>query len=90
MATGVDFNGSNTVLGAPTPEDAAAGTVNGLPVLRYRDLDGQANCLSCWRLTAEELEEVRRTGVVWLNSWGVTHAPLWITGADPRDDILRR
>ncbi len=42
MATGIAFPESNLTLGAPTPEDAAAGTVYGLPVLRYRDL------FNCW------------------------------------------
>lgn len=83
MALGVTFPEANTVLGAPTPEDAAAGTVYGLPVMRYRDLDGQLNVLSKWELTAAELEEVQRTGVVWFNAWGSTHAPIWITGHDP-------
>jgi hypothetical protein len=29
------------------------------------------------------LEEVKRTGVVWFNCWGVTHAPMWISGHHP-------
>jgi len=83
MATGIAFPESNLTLGAPTPEDAAAGTVYSLPVHRYRDLDGQTHCLSKWQLSPEELEEVQRTGVVWFNSWGATHAPIWISGTDP-------
>jgi hypothetical protein len=83
MAKGVPFPQSNAVLGAPTPEDAAAGTVYGLPVHRYRDLDNNPQVLSKWQLTPEELEEVRRTGVVWFSCWGNTHAPMWISGHDP-------
>lgn len=83
MAKGIEFAEANLVLGAPSPEDAAAGTVYGLPVHRYRDLDGQMNVLSKWELSPEELEEVKRTGVVWFNSWGSTHAPMWISGHDP-------
>ena len=45
MATGIPFDEANTVLRAPTPEDAAAGTVYDLHVHRYRDLDGQANVI---------------------------------------------
>lgn len=84
MALGIEFDGFNAVLGAPTPEDAAAGTVYGLPVMRYTDLDGVPNVMSCWQLTAEEIAEIVRTGVVWFNCWGVTHAPMWIAGEDPR------
>lgn len=83
MATGVPFPEANTVLGAPTPEDEAAGTVYGLPVMRYRDLDGQLNVLSKWQFTPAEIEEIVRTGCCWFNAWGATHAPIWITGKDP-------
>jgi hypothetical protein len=83
MAKGVEFQEANLVLRAPTPEDAAAGTVYDLHVHRYRDLDGQPNVLSKWELSAEELEEVKRTGVVWFNCWGMTHPPMWISGHDP-------
>ena len=83
MAQGVAFPEANATLGAPTPEDAAAGTVYGLPVHRYRDLDGQRHVLSKWKLSADEIEEVQRTGVVWFSCWGDTHAPMWISGTDP-------
>ena len=83
MAKGIAFDEANTVLRAPTPEDAAAGTVYDLHVHRYRDFDGQPNVLSKWQLSPEELEEVARTGVVWFNCWGETHPPMWISGIDP-------
>lgn len=84
MAKGVPFDEANVLLRAPTPEDAAAGTVYDLHVLRYRDLDGQQNVLSKWQLTPEELEEVNRTGgVIWFNCWGQTHPPIWISGTRP-------
>lgn len=83
MAIGVPFEEANLILRAPTPEDAAAGTVYDLHVHRYRDLDGQPNVISKWQLTLEELEEVKRTGVVWFSCWGETHPPIWITGSDP-------
>lgn len=83
MAQGIPFPQSNLVLGAPTPEDAAAGTVYGLPVHRYRDLDGMSQVLSKWMLSEEELAEVAKTRVVWFNCWGLTHPPVWISGHDP-------
>ena len=58
MATGIDFPQSNLMLGAPTPEDAAAGTVYVLPVHRYRDLDGRWQTLSKWQLTRDELADI--------------------------------
>lgn len=84
MAAGVPFPEANLVLRAPTPEDAAAGTVFDLHVHRYRDLDGNPQVLSKWQLTSEELAEVVRTGgTIWFNCWGATHPPIWISGTDP-------
>ncbi len=84
MAVGVPFNEANTVLRAPTQEDQAAGTVYDLHVHRYRDLDGQANVISKWKLSPEELAEVVRTGgEIWFNCWGATHPPIWISGTNP-------
>ena len=39
--------------------------------------------ISCWKLTPEEIEEVARTGVVWLHVWAATHPPLYIGGETP-------
>lgn len=84
MAIGIEFDEANTVLRAPTPEDAAAGTVYDLHVHRHRDLDGCHHVISKWQLSAEELAEVNRTGgVVWFGCWGQTHPPLWISGQYP-------
>lgn len=83
MAIGIQFPESNLLLGAPTPEDAAAGTVYGLPVHRYRDLDGNSQVLSKWQLSEEELAEVAKTSIVWFNCWGHTHPPIWISGTNP-------
>jgi hypothetical protein len=84
MAYGVPFDEANTVLHAPTPEDAAAGTVYDLHVHRYRDLDGHPNVLSKWQLTPEELAAVIASdGVLWFSCWGDTHPPMWLSGTDP-------
>lgn len=90
MAEGIPFAEANTVLTAPTREDAAAGTVYDLHVHRYRDLDGRPNVISKWQLSAEELAEVNRTGgVIWFSCWGETHPPMWLSGHDPfvREDV---
>ncbi len=83
MAKGIEFPQANLLLAPPTPEDAAAETVYGLHVHRYRDLDGNPHVLSKWQLDPEELEEIVRTGVVWFSCWGSTHPPMWISGIDP-------
>jgi len=83
MAVGIDFPEANTTLGAPTPEDAAAGTVYGLRVCQFRDLDGNPNVASCWKLSEEELKQIAETGVVWFSCWGKTHAPMMISAEKP-------
>lgn len=84
MAVGVEFAEANTVLRAPTPEDAAAGTVYDLHVHRYRDLDGNPNIISKWKLSPEELATViENGGELWFGCWGQTHPPMWISGDNP-------
>lgn len=84
MAQGIAFDEANTILRAPTPEDAAAGTVYDLHVHRYRDLDGQPNVISKWQLSPEELLEISENGgVIWFGCWGQTHPPMWIAAASP-------
>jgi hypothetical protein len=84
MAAGIPFAEANTILRAPTEEDAAAGTVYDLHVHRYRDLDNQPNVISKWQLTPEELAEVVASGgIVWFHSWGETHPPVCLMGHSP-------
>lgn len=83
MATGVHFPESNLALRAPTPEDAAAGTVYTLHVRLYQDLDGAPNVLSCWELTDDEVELIVKTRRIWHNAWGHTVTPMFLTAHDP-------
>ena len=39
--------------------------------------------VSCWKMTAEELAEINRTGRVWLVVWGVTQPPVSLCGEKP-------
>lgn len=45
-------------------------------------VDGK-HVVSCWKLTREELEEVNRTGRVWLTIWGRTMPPACVQVASP-------
>ena len=84
MATGIPFPEANTILRAPTPEDAAAGTVYDLHVHRYTDLDGQPNVISKWQFASDELAKiVAAGGVFWFHCWGHTHPPVGISGDNP-------
>ncbi len=84
MATGIPFPEANTLLRAPTPEDAAAGTVYDLHVHRYNDLDGQPNVISKWKFSPDELKTVvANGGEFWFHCWGHTHPPIAIMGDSP-------
>ncbi|AGH31346.1 hypothetical protein TVVG_00052 [Tetraselmis viridis virus SI1] len=58
MAKPVDFNGRNILLRG-NPEAGVS------DMYAFRDEKAQS-WWSCWKLTPEELEEVKRTGKVWL------------------------
>lgn len=74
------FSSSNAVLGPP--RGATEEQVGSLNIQRVR-VDGVPTVVSCWKPTAEELEEIRRTGRVWLIAVGVTMPPVILTGHTP-------
>lgn len=80
MATSVDFQGTNTRLlgGADDVED--------MTVFR------NGKCVvSCWQLTPEELEEVKRTGMVWLSVFsGPTSPPVCVGSEEIIRDLVGR
>lgn len=78
MAVPTSFAESNTVLGRPgdmTDEQCSC-----LSVLRTHGDDGMPWVISCWKLTAEELAEINRTGRVWLVVAGQTMPPAFVAG----------
>lgn len=80
MAFPASFEESNAVLGPPQGMDEDE--VSSLCILRAEQ-DGAPVVISCWKLTKEELEEINRTGRVWLGIYGVTMPPAWVAGIKP-------
>lgn len=39
--------------------------------------------LSCWKLTQEELDEINKTGRIWISILSQGMPPVWITGIKP-------
>src|SRR5262249_37821337 len=80
MAFPASFEESDACLGRPpnmtddecAPLSIARAGCGGIPTV-----------VSCWKLTAEELAEVNRTGRVWLGICGVTMPPALISGCSP-------
>lgn len=73
MGDPVKFAGSNAVLGPPKGKDETQ--VRSMDVFR----NGTC-CVSCWRLTPEELQAVNESGgLVWVSVfWGATQPPIFI------------
>lgn len=75
------FEQENCVLSRP--EALTVDQCEPLPVYRGESRDGQPVVISCWKVTKEELEEISRTGRVWLWIWGDTMPPASVGGANP-------
>lgn len=54
-----------------------------LPVFVGRNPEGFPCIISCWRLSKEDLDEINRTGVVWLNVISNTQPPVSVTVETP-------
>lgn len=75
------FDEENAVLDPPpgvSPADVAV-----LSVYRGEMQDGRPVVISCWKPSAEEWEEMRQTGRVWLLILGGTMQPATLTGHNP-------
>lgn len=72
MAQPTEFAEANVVLGPPV------GSEEDVIAMQVRRADREL--VSCWRLSPEEIEEVNRTGMVWLSVWGDrTQPPVLVT-----------
>ena len=65
------------------PENMTDEQCSPLSVFRGVDNYGNPIVISCWKLTAQELAEVNRTGRIWLGIVGVTMPPAWVLGESP-------
>ncbi len=75
------FDESNVVLGRP--EGMSDDECSCLSVLRTETDGGTPVVVSCWKLTADELQEIIRTGRVWLTVCGQTMPPVTVDGKRP-------
>ena len=91
MATAIDFTDRNDFIGKP--KEMTDNQVYALPVCRLiTHIPGPTAAdpservpahVSCWKLTEEEIEEIKRTGVVYLKVIGHGMVPLSIHGKKP-------
>ncbi len=91
MAQAIDFEERNDYIGKPA--DITDNQCYALPVARIITTipgptsdDAPANVaahVSCWELTEDELEEVKKTGKVYVKILGSTLAPMSLHGSLP-------
>lgn len=78
------FEQSNAYLDHPLLETEC------LSVFCGEDDEGCVVTISCWKPTKDELDEIARTGRVWVVARGVAVPPLYVVGVSPfespRDD----
>lgn len=72
------FDESNTVFSKP--ENMTDDECDPLSVLKGHDTNGNLVVISCWKCTKEELEEINRTGRVWLTVYGGGMPPVSLSG----------
>lgn len=77
----VAFEGSDIVLSKPN--ETTHDEVECLSVQRVMNGRHMA-VLSCWRVTKEELEEISKTGRIWLMVMGETMPPVCLDGVKPQ------
>lgn len=70
MGEPVGFEGANFLFLGPEGTD-----VGDLQVFRNEECH-----VCCWRLTPEELAEVAKTGVVWVQTFSQNCAPMYVSG----------
>lgn len=70
------FKQCNCILGPP--EGISEDLVSSMFVLKT-----EKQVLSCWKITKEELEEVQKTGRIWLHIVAPEAPPVFLSGFSP-------
>lgn len=79
MAEPVPFQGANHNLLPPSGDNDCME----LPVYKGKSPRGETFYISCWKLTKPELEELLKTGKVYVFVYGGGHPPIAISAEDP-------
>lgn len=65
------------------PEGMTREECDALSCWKGQDTDGQPLVISCWKPTKEELEEINRTGRIWVFHFGHYLQPHAVSGQNP-------
>ncbi len=91
MAEPIPFPEATVTLGAPAGLESLVAPVHAaVSEYLYKDHNTPNAAprelrvwCSCWKLSSEELEEIARTGVIWLSAMGSSMQPHRIDGSKP-------
>lgn len=75
------FSEENLIL--DPPPQLREENIECLPVFAGRAEDGTPIVISCWKITAEEMEEMKKTGRVWLMVFGHGMPVVSVVGKNP-------
>ena len=78
------FDEENTVLNPPKGMSAEECSVMSVWIGYLENMIPVT--ISCWKMTAEELEEITRTGRVWLIAMGHSTNPVSMRGSNPFEE----
>jgi len=77
-----EFLGANSTL--KKPKNWKDDQCSDLPVFQVNDPTLKTLIrTSCWEVTPEEMQEIQRTGEVWLTVVGASHPPVLLQGISP-------
>jgi hypothetical protein len=88
MAVPSSFVESNEVL--DKPREMSREECDALAVLRTETVNGFPAIVSCWKLTREELDEINKTGRIWLSVIGNNMPPVYLAGTKPFTMMIAR
>jgi hypothetical protein len=71
----IETSSTNSILKAPQDSE----NVIDLPITRLQYMDGTHAVESCWEMSEEELEIVKKTGRVYFACFGQTHPPILLS-----------
>ncbi len=75
------FEGSNFVF--TKPKDMTDEQCGDLPVFKGSDMEGVPVIISCWKFSREDLDEIERTGCVFLSITGNGMPPVSLFTENP-------
>lgn len=76
-----NFKQANTVM--DTPKDVSPDLVEPIRACRGQYENGTPFVITCWKPTRDELDEIQKTGRVWLTILGAGMPPVYLSGKSP-------